>query len=108
VLYAFQREADDDAEAALLAGDARDARLGVSVGRRVGDAVERNRVKRLLREAFWALGEPVPATHDYVIVARPGAAQFAEAQGLEGFTEDLDGLLKELSEREPGTGRAPA
>jgi ribonuclease P protein component len=87
VLYAFPRE-DVEAGSGI--------RLGVSVGRRVGGAVERNRVKRLLREAFWLLDERLPSTHDYVIVARPGAAQFAEGQGLDGFTGDLGELLDEL------------
>jgi ribonuclease P protein component len=87
VLYAFPRE---DAESGS------GIRLGVSVGRRVGGAVERNRVKRLLREAFWSLDERLPSTHDYVIVARPGAAQFAEGQGLDGFAGDLGELLDEL------------
>jgi ribonuclease P protein component len=87
VLYAFPREEVEDG-----AG----IRLGVSVGRRVGGAVERNRVKRLLREAFWSLDDRLPPTHDYVIVARPGAAQFAEGRGLDGFTDDLGELLGEL------------
>ena len=87
VLYAFPREEVENG-----AG----IRLGVSVGRRVGGAVERNRVKRLLREAFWSLDDRLPPTHDYVIVARPGAAQFAEGRGLDGFTIDLGELLGEL------------
>jgi len=87
VLYAFPREQVENG-----AG----IRLGVSVGRRVGGAVERNRVKRLLREAFWSLDDRLPPTHDYVIVARPGAAQFAEGRGLDGFTIDLGELLGEL------------
>ena len=87
VLYAFPREQVENG-----AG----IRLGVSVGRRVGGAVERNRVKRLLREAFWSLDDRLPQTHDYVIVARPGAAQFAEGRGLDGFTGDLGELLGEL------------
>ena len=59
-------------------------RLGVSVGRRVGGAVERNRVKRLLREAFWALDEQLPEDHDFVIVARAGAAEVAERRDRRG------------------------
>jgi len=89
VLYAFLRE-DVDEDATRREEDASAVRLGVSVGRKVGSAVERNRVKRLLREAFWALDESVPATHDYVIVARPGAAQLAEVRGLEGLVKDLE------------------
>ncbi|MDX6570294.1 MAG: ribonuclease protein component, partial [Gaiellales bacterium] len=42
VVYTFPREA----------GDTEEARLGLSVSRKVGGSVERNRLKRLLREAF--------------------------------------------------------
>ena len=62
-------------------GDAGEPRLGVSVGRKVGGAVQRNRVKRLLREAFWALAPELPGGHDFVIVARPDAAGFAADGG---------------------------
>jgi ribonuclease P protein component len=85
VVYAFPRAQDDDSE----------PRLGVSVGRKVGGAVERNRMKRLLREAFWSL-EELPPTHDYVIVARPGAKGFAEARGIEGLREELRSLVVQL------------
>lgn len=93
VLYAFPREHSDDEPGAP---DARDSRLGVSVGRRVGGAVERNRVKRMLREAFWALPERVSPSHDYVVVARQGAAELADAGGLDSFRADLESLLERL------------
>lgn len=46
-------------------------RLGLSVSRKVGGAVVRNRVKRLLREAFRAVQADLPKGLDLVIVARP-------------------------------------
>jgi ribonuclease P protein component len=86
VLYAFPR-----AEEASAVED-EGPRLGVSVSRRVGGAVERNRVKRVLREAFWAEAERLPDTSDYVVVARPDARELAEREGTAG----MRGALAEL------------
>jgi ribonuclease P protein component len=99
VVYAFPRAAD----AATPAADNEGSRLGVSVGRRVGGAVVRNRVKRLLREAFWSL-PVVPSDHDYVIVARSDARALAERDGLEGLRRDLAELVGELAPRPAGDG----
>ncbi len=46
-------------------------RLGLSVSRRVGTAPVRNRIKRLLREAFRAGQHDLPVGYDLVIVVRP-------------------------------------
>jgi ribonuclease P protein component len=48
-------------------------RLGVTVGRRVGGAARRNRIKRLVREVFRLNRELFPTDCDIVLVARPGA-----------------------------------
>ena len=93
VLYAFPREAGDAADEG--------PRLGLSVSRRVGGAVDRNRVKRVLREAFWAEAERLPAGSDYVVVARPDARDLAEREGT-------GGVRSVLAELVDGLGGAPA
>jgi ribonuclease P protein component len=64
----------------------------VSVGRKVGGAVERNRVKRVLREAFWAVAPELPDDHDFVLVARPDAGALVR----EGGEPRMEEALREL------------
>jgi ribonuclease P protein component len=94
VLYEFPRE------------DGRDEgpRLGLSVSRRVGGAVERTRVKRILREAFWEQAERLPSGADYVVVARPEAKGLAEREGTAGVGRALGELVDGISARRSSGG----
>ncbi len=93
VLYAFPR---DDADAEPEDEAEQDAlRLGLSVSRKVGGAVERNAVKRAIREAFWALSEGLPQQFDFVIVARADAAGLVERDGTSGVETALKDLFSE-------------
>ena len=83
VLYAFPRAGDAGAG----------PRLGLSVSRRVGGAVERNHVKRLLREAFARELDRVPGDHDVVVVARPEVRDLAAREGLDGVRRELGELV---------------
>ncbi len=75
-----------------------DSRLGISVSRKVGGAVERNRVKRMLREAFWSLKSEDKARSDYVLIARPDICKLAEKDGLDGIKESLSSVLDSVGE----------
>jgi ribonuclease P protein component len=77
-------------------------RLGISVGRRVGNAVVRNRVKRRVREAVRHRYADLAPGHDLVFIARAPAAT-AEWPALRDAAEDLLRRARVL----PAAGRAP-
>jgi ribonuclease P protein component len=81
VLYTFPRDGSEP------------ARIGLSVGRKVGGAVERNQVKRLLREACAKRADALPAGYDIVLVARTDAHALASERGFEGIAAALEELL---------------
>ncbi len=91
-------------------------RLGLSVGRRVGGAVERNRIKRRLREAFrtarpaWDAPPHAPGL-DLVVNVRPhrpcATAQYAHMLGW--CVAELRSLMERRSRRrgEPDNAHPP-
>lgn len=63
------------------------ARLGVTVSSRVGNAVARNRVKRLIRELFRQRRAEFVPPEDVVVIAKPGADTLTYAQVATEFAQ---------------------
>lgn len=91
VLYRFERP--DDIRGADSDGA---TRLGITVSRKLGGAVERNRLKRQIREALQS-NDTLPEGHDIVAIARPGLAEAVERGGFEWLQELIDELATKLA-----------
>ena len=68
-------------------------RFGFSVPKAVGGAVERNRIKRQLRDVWQGRLERVPAGNDYVLIVRSGLPEAVAANGFEWLGERVDEVL---------------
>jgi ribonuclease P protein component len=76
---------------AEASGLAAETRFGITVTRKIGNAVTRNRVKRVVREGFRLIASTFPAGLDLVVVARASAP--------EAGTADVAAELRELARR---------
>jgi len=69
-------------------------RLGISVQKKTGNAVERNRVKRIIREAFRTHRERFPLQSDIVLAVRPGFPLQTPAE----FMISVNGLMRKAGQ----------
>jgi len=76
-------------------------RLGLTVSRKVGNAVARNHVKRRVREWFRAERDQLPEHVDLVVIAKPGAAELDSAGVSESLRRALAKTPRPVRRRSP-------
>lgn len=64
-------------------------RVGLSVGKKVGNAVERNRVKRMLRASLFALKDQIDPEIDFIVIARPSVKDCDSKEVMSNLTHVL-------------------
>jgi ribonuclease P protein component len=91
VLYYFERS-----EPVLPGGEAR-PRVGFSVSKRLGNAVDRNRVKRVLRESFRAHDQSFKGNMDFVLIARAPLVELLDAGGSKAVEAKMLEIFRKAS-----------
>lgn len=100
VLYYFPR-----AEGGASPDPCLSSRVGFSVSKRLGSSVQRNRLKRALREAYRLNEHRVRADLDFVLIARAPLSDLLEEQGLRAVEEKLAEVFQKASLMAPGEER---
>lgn len=90
MVFAARRVPPSESSSPTGSPPALPTRLGITVTRKIGNAVARNRIKRLVREVFRQNRERLPSGLDLVWVAKQGAAEADFAAVL----SDLEALLR--------------